>query len=71
LVNTRIIRVMKLKKIGYGRSMWHVWRRTKKHTGLCWMNLKEGDHLEDLRVDARVILNINLKEVRWESLNWI
>jgi len=26
------------------------------HTGYCWGYLMEGDHLEDLRVDVRIIL---------------
>jgi hypothetical protein len=38
---------------------------------ICWMNLKEGDHLEDLRVDGRVILKFDLKEVRWGCVDWI
>jgi len=74
LVNTRIIRAMKLKKIRNGRSMWHVWGRTKMHTGLCWVNLKEGDHLEDLRVDGRVILKLILKKYdgrAWTGFNWL
>jgi hypothetical protein len=30
--------------------------RTEVHTGLWWGNLREGDHLEDLGVDGRIIL---------------
>jgi hypothetical protein len=26
------------------------------NTGLCWQNLKERDHMEDLGVDERIIL---------------
>jgi len=30
--------------------------RTQIHTGICWGNLKERGHLEDLRVDGIIIL---------------
>jgi hypothetical protein len=26
------------------------------HTWLCWVNLKERDHLEDLGINGRIIL---------------
>jgi len=31
--------------------------RLEVHTGLCWGNLRERDHLEDPGVDGRIILN--------------
>jgi hypothetical protein len=30
--------------------------REEVHTGFWWRNLREGDHLEDLGVDGRIIL---------------
>ena len=35
--------------------MWHVWGRREVHIGLMW-GRHEGDHLEDLSVDGRIIL---------------
>ena len=33
--------------------MWHVWGRGELHTEFWWGNLRERDHLEDLRVDGK------------------
>jgi hypothetical protein len=30
--------------------------REEAHTRFCWENLSEGDHLEDLSIDGRIIL---------------
>jgi len=39
--------------------MWHeLWRR-EAQTAICWGNLREGDHLEDRRLDGNVILQID------------
>jgi hypothetical protein len=35
--------------------MWHVWGTGDVHTGFWWGDRREGDHLEDLRIDGRMI----------------
>jgi hypothetical protein len=48
--------------------MWHVLERGKAHTGLWWRDLREGDHLEYLGADGRLILKRIFKkcgEVSW------
>jgi hypothetical protein len=44
--------------------MWHVWGRRGVHIGFWWGNLSERDHLEDLGVDGRIILEWTLKEIK-------
>ena len=39
------------------------------HTEFWWGNLKEGDHLEYVGVDGRIILNGILKV--WDGMDWI
>jgi hypothetical protein len=39
------------------------------HTGFWWGELK--DHLEDLGVDGRIILNCMLQGVTWRIIDWI
>jgi hypothetical protein len=41
-------------------AMGYVWGRIERHTGFCWGNLKERDHLEDRRADGRIILKLIL-----------
>jgi hypothetical protein len=43
--------------------MWHVWGRGEVHTGLQWGNLMEGDHLEDVGVDGRIILKLTCERL--------
>jgi len=33
-----------------------VWETGEVHTGFLWGDLREKEHLEDLRVDGRIIL---------------
>jgi hypothetical protein len=44
--------------------VWQVWERGGMHVGFCWGNLSERDHLEDLGVDGRIILEWTLNEIR-------
>jgi hypothetical protein len=34
------------------------------HTGFWWRNLRAGDHLENANVDRRIILKMDLREVK-------
>jgi len=37
--------------------------RREVHTGFRWRNLRERDYLEDISVDRRIILIIDLQEL--------
>jgi hypothetical protein len=48
--------------------MWHVRWRGNVHTGFCWRNSWVGEHLKELGVDWRTIMN-DLKEIVWDSVD--
>lgn len=48
-----VIRPTKIKEAG----MWQVWGEIKVHTGFWYGNLKEGNKLQGLGVNGRIILN--------------
>jgi hypothetical protein len=33
--------------------------------------LREGDHLEDLDIDGRILLKMEHQEVEWGGMDWI
>jgi len=47
--------------------------RLEVHTGFWWGNMRQGDHLEDLCVDGRVILKwiCNKGRRSWTGLIWL
>jgi len=45
--------------------MYHVWGKGEVHRGLWRGEVREGDHLEDPRVDGRIIFKWIFKE--WDG----
>jgi hypothetical protein len=37
----------------------------------CQRKLKGRDHTEDLGVDGRITFRMGLREIRWETVDWI
>jgi hypothetical protein len=56
-----------IKKTEVGRAC-STWGRVEVHTGFQWGNLREGDHIEDLGIDGRVILKWILE--KWDGGTW-
>jgi len=44
-----------------GRGMWYVGETGEVHTGCWWGDVREGDHLENLGIDGRIILILIFK----------
>jgi len=44
---------------------------TEMHTGIGQGKLKEGDHLEDLGIDMRIILKCVFKVIGWDCIDWM
>jgi hypothetical protein len=42
----------------YEQGMWHVWESGEVHTGFLWGDPREGEPLEDIGVDGRIILKL-------------
>jgi len=45
-----------IKKNEMSRACSTYGRRKEVHAGVCWGNLRQGDHVGDLRRDGRIIL---------------
>jgi len=53
--------------------MWHVWGTGEVHTGFWWGDLG-GDPLEDVCIDARIILKWTFRKsfvMQWTGLIWL
>jgi hypothetical protein len=46
-------------------------RETEIHIGIGRGKLKEGDHLEDLGIDRRIILKCVFKGIGWDFIDWM
>jgi hypothetical protein len=65
-----IFRVMKSTKMGWAGHVTRM-KRGEVRTGLCWGSPRERDHLENLGVDGRIILESMLrKSVGSWRLHW-
>jgi hypothetical protein len=51
--------------------MWHIWGRSEAVQAFCGGHLIERDHLEDLGVAVRRVLNTDIKETELKSVDWI
>jgi len=49
--------------------MWHMWKTGHVCRGFWWRDMRERGHLEDIRVDGRIILIWIFKE--WDRKAWI
>jgi len=49
------------------RDMWHGWGTEEVHRGFWWENTIKIYHLEDQRVEGRIILKLIFKKVEWEE----
>jgi hypothetical protein len=54
-----------------GQGKWRVQGKGEKYTGCFVERLEESNHLEDLRVQVRIILKMDLKAILWEYVERI
>ena len=63
-----------IEKNDMGGACSRVWGMGEVHTGFCWGNLREMDHLEDPGADEKIILRWIFRkgnERAWTGLFWI
>jgi hypothetical protein len=51
--------------------MWQVRDTAEAHAGFRWGDLRERGHVEDLGVDGKNNIKMDLQEVGWGVVNWI
>jgi len=52
---SHIVRVIGSRRKRWG-GMWQVWGTREVHIEFCWGNMKEGEYIEVLEVNGRIIL---------------
>jgi hypothetical protein len=62
-----VIRVIKSRRVGHVARMGI----GGMHMRFWWESRKETYHWEDLNVGERIILKIDLRDIRWSGMNWI
>jgi len=49
--------------------MWYVWDMGEVYTRFSWRELREREHLENLRVNGKILLKYTFK--KWNRDAWI
>jgi hypothetical protein len=54
--------------------MWHVWGGRETHSGFLYVKVRDKDHLEELGVEGKIILELMLKKSSgwaWTEFIWL
>jgi hypothetical protein len=51
--------------------MWYAYGTGEMHTEFWWRDMMEGNHLEDLGVDWKIILKCIFEKLGFGGLEWI
>jgi hypothetical protein len=69
-----IVHVIKSRRVRWAAHVAHMGEgRGEVYTGFWWVNLREGDHLEDPGIDGRIILRCIFRKwdlAAWTGLSW-